>query len=420
MVRTRRFLFGEGVRALGLVAAVACSGRPLPLPDPSVRGDGIPDAGGLDGRAAERAGSEGGVCPAAAPDAAALPGCMSDVWAQPPPLASARLPASTVLASGVHAVRLAADASGAFWLTTDGQLWMLPHGDSQAHRLAMDGMITRPIFPGLRRGLFTLGDFVFWLSSRAVGSQTLHRTRKSGGEDVVLVDGLPDDVVVATDGTDLFVAQNEIGGDPPQALLNRLPCCAPREQTVRSARLTLPGRGLFALAVDDENIYWLEAEQIMLATSCGTIVSIDKRTLVGFEPPVTPRPLAMGAASFALAPVGDAIYFGNGFGVARVPKCGGAPEQVAALPGNPDLLLPMGGWIVSSFAPSDQFAGPNEVAAGIQLTRPPAGAIVEIADGMTTPAAAVDDGLLFVDADGNLREITRADLAAALPGAGPP
>ena len=188
---------------------------------------------------------------------AAMPPASVDAGADAGPVVR---PARATLLTGADlstAEVLAADGDGIYWVTGDNQLWMLPTGSDTPLQLAVDQTPTK----GLSRSVSLVvgGDALFWSAwVLAPGGQyyqnPLHRTRKTGGDVVLLANCTCWSPRLAADDGHLYFPQGNV------AAVNEMIVALPLDADPGTAPTPLAPLEFdaepFAVAVDDQYVYW--------------------------------------------------------------------------------------------------------------------------------------------------------------------
>jgi hypothetical protein len=356
-------------------------------------------------------------------DGAALPqpaGAAIDSGAGAPSGPPVRLAPTTVLSPGylLPADALAADADGIYWVTPSNQLWMLPTGTDSPRELASES--TGPpaqstSYPGV---LLAGGEDLFWVSKVALAAgptrQIIHRTRKSGGDDI-LVTSLQSDSVqgVAVDDDYLYWTQDLSPGSAGGAQILALPREADPGTTPVLLATIESSSEAFSLAVDDQYLYWTPWAAIGSTVYRATVWRGDKAGLLDGTTPGAPF---VDLPATFLWPYGGALYFVYSASlstsdVGRADAAGG----VTTLSVKPGWLTFFGDCVVSSTA----VAGMNPQAgfiygAPLATVGNPGAAGVEIAANVAVPPVVGVSGLVFVDGTGQLLAISAADVRASL------
>jgi hypothetical protein len=306
------------------------------------------------------------------------------------------------------AAALAADSDGIYWLLADNQLWRLPTGADSPEELTVDSTgppAMRTAYPGV---LAVSGEDLFWVSKLSAGSgtyQTLHRTKKSGG-DVVLVTNLELNSVqgVAVDDQYLYWTQNLLAGGGQILSLPR--DAEPGTSPLPLATFPSPTE-VVSLAVDDQYLYWTPW------TSTDTTVYsavVWRGAKTGLLAGTTAGASFVNLPASLMWPYGGSLYFVYGAtatAVGRSDFAGG----VAAFTLVPGSLAFFGDCIVSSAAVAGRSPQQGSIFAA-PLTG--GGVEVEIATGVALPAVVAAQGLVFVNATGELVAISPTDFRAAL------
>lgn len=310
------------------------------------------------------------------------------------------------------AAALAADSDGIYWLLAGNQLWRLPPGADSPVELAADG--TGP--PAMRTAylgvLLASGEYLFWVSEVSSGSathQVLHRTKKSGGDDVLVANlGLNSAQGVAVDDQDLYWTQDltSVGGGQ---ILSLPRDAEPGTTPVPLVALPTPTEA-FSLAVDGQYLYWTPWTGTDATIYNAVVWRGDKAGLVNGT--TAGAPFVNLDATF-LWPYGGSLYFLYGATTAAVGRADLA-GGVATLPVEPGALAFFGNCIVSStpVAASSGTSPQQGLIYAAPLTG--GGAQVQIAAGVAIAPVVAAPGLVFVNGYGELVAISPADFRAAL------
>jgi hypothetical protein len=397
-------------------ALTACTPQPLgpthdagllsPIGQRPPPGGPTPDGGTLSGVSGGGTPAvSGGAGPAGTPGAGGVAG---------EPTGTPLVLAPTTIISPINlatAAALAADSDGIYWLLADNQLWRLPTGASPPDELAVDSTgppAMRTAYPGV---LLASGEYLFWVSKLSVGNgtrQDLHRTKKSGGDDVLVSDLKFDSVQgVAADDQYVYWTQDLSPGYAGGARILALPRdAAPGATPLPLVTIASPNEAC-SLAVDDQYLYWTPWVAIGATDYEATLWRGDKAGL--FNGTTAGAPFVNLPASL-MWPYGGSLYFVYGFtatGVGRADFAGGVGTYHVV----PGSLAFFGDCIVSSAVVPGQSPQQGAIFAA-PLSG--GGAQVEVATGVAVPAVVAAPGLVFVNATGELVAISPTDFRAAL------
>ena len=313
---------------------------------------------------------------------------------------------------------LAADGDGIYWVTGDNQLWMLPTGSDTPHQLAADQTPTNLV--NSSPSLLARGNDLFWSAwVLAPGGQydqmPLHRTRKTGGDVVLLANCPCNPQQLAADDAYLYAPQGSV--DDETGMLVALPLDAdPGTAPTPLAPLGF-AMELSSLAVDDQYVYWTTYPVDSTIPTGQGVMRGDKAGLLAGR--MSYAQFIGGNDSF-LWPSGGELYFVYRAtpwtsGVGRVDQTG----TISSLPlPAGSAILVVDRWVSTAdtelaaphgkiyAAPADPVAGDESVA-------------VQIADDVRVGPVTGLSGLVFVDAGGHLLAVSAQDLGAAV-GAGQP
>jgi hypothetical protein len=408
---------GLGGAAAIVYALAGCSAQQLGSPHdgglPSPVGQRPPPQGPaveggtrsvfLDGGTSAVPGDVGGTEPAGADGGAGAP--------SGPPV---RLAPTTSLSPAylLSAEVLAADSAGIYWLLPDNQLWMLPTGSDSPRELAVESTGPPALLTAYPGVLVASGEYLFWVSKVSPASggtrQVLHRTKKSGGDDILVTDLKTDSVQgVAADDQYLYWTQDLSPGLSGGAQILALPRDA-APGTTPVPLVTVPSLSqAFSLAVDDQYLYWTPWAAIGATVYVATVWRGDKSGLR--DGTTLGAPFVNLPASF-LWPYGGSLYFVVGATTSTVRRADVA-GGVARLPLVAGSLAFFGDCIVSSTAVAGM--SPKQ---GLIYAMPLAGgaAQVEVAAGVAVPPVVAAPGLVFVNGTGELVAISPTDFRAAL------
>jgi hypothetical protein len=410
--------------AAAIVCALAgCTAQPLgPVHDgglPSLTGPLTQPQAGADG--GTRSVAPGAGAGPVTGDPGSPPGTGSDGGAGAPPGPPVRLAPTTALgpADLLSAEVLAADGDGIYWLLADNQLWMLPAGSSSPRELASETTAwpaASIAYPGT---LVAAGDALFWVSwvqaPNGDRREEIHRTKKSGGDDILVTNLLSDSVEsVAVDDQYLYWTQDLApwGGGGAQILA--LPRdAAPGTPPLLLATIDSPDE-VFSLALDDRYLYWTACAALASKSYRATVWRADKSGLMNGT--AVAAPFVDLAATF-LWPYAGALYL-EYVGATGTSSMGRADLAggVGTLPIEPGSLAFLGDCVVSSTA----IAGTSPQGGFIYAAPLVTGAAqVQIAADVAVPPVVGGPGLVFIDGTGQLVAISAADFRAALASGSP-
>jgi hypothetical protein len=292
---------------------------------------------------------------------------------------------------------LAADGDGIYWVLADNQLWMLPTGTDSPNELAVDSTGPPAISTAAPGVLVAAGEYLFWVSKvYASGGtqQALHRTKKSGGDDVLVTDLQSDSVQsVAVDDQYLYWTQELSPGYAGGAQILALPWDA-NPGTAPVPLVTIgSSQEAFSLVVDDQYLYWTSWDAIGATTYMATVWRGNKSALRDGTSLGAPFG---GLPAMFLWTYGGSLYLAyaatpSTTALGRADLAGG----VARLAIEPGWLAFFGDCLVSSTA----VAGMSP-RGGLIYAMPLAGGAsqVEIAANVAVPPVIGVPGLVFVDA----------------------
>jgi hypothetical protein len=314
---------------------------------------------------------------------------------------------------------LAADADGIYWVTGDNQLWMLPTGSDTPRQLAADQTPTNLV--NSSPSLLARGNDLFWLAwVLAPGGQyyqmPLHRTRKTGGDVVLLANCLCYPQQLAADDAYLYAPQGSV--EDENGTIVALPLDAD-PGTAPTPLVTLGfDTDLFSVAVDDQYVYWTTYPNAStIQVDEGPVMRGDKAGLLAGKKSYAQF---LAADVSFLQPSGGELYFVYAAtqwtsGVGRVDQ-NGARSSLPLPAGSTILVLDR--WVVTAdaelAAPHGKiYAAPVDAPAGAESVA------VQVADDVMVAPVIGLPGLVFVDAGGHLLAVSAQDLGAAV-GAGQP
>jgi hypothetical protein len=406
-----------------IVCALAgCTAQPLgPVHDgglPSLTGPLTqPQTGAADG--GTRSVAPGGGAGPVTGDPGQPPGAGSDggAGAAGPPV---RLAPTTTLGPEnlLSAEVLAADGDGIYWLLADNELWMLPTGSSSPRELAYEATGSPALLTAYPGTLVAAGDALFWVSWVVAPNgerREIHRTKKSGGDDILVTNLKPDSVEsVAVDDQYLYWTQDLAPWGGGGAQLLALPRdAAPGTPPVVLATIDSPDE-VFSLALDDRYLYWTACAALASKSYRATVWRGDKSGLMNGT--AVAAPFVDLAATF-LWPYAGALYL-EYVGATGTSSMGRADLAggVATLPVEPGALAFLGDCVVSSTAVPGTSPQGGFIYAAPLVT---GAAQVQIAADVAVPPVVGGPGLVFVNGSGQLVAISAADFRAALASASP-
>jgi hypothetical protein len=353
---------------------------------------------------------------------AALAGCGGQALAPtrdagvPPPTVSGPPPARTTLLTSADlstAQVLAADGDGIYWVTGDNRLWMLPTGSDTPRQLAADQTPTNLV--NSLGSLLARGNDLFWSAwvlapSGQYYQMPLHRTRKTGGDVVLLANCICNPQQLAADDAYLYAPQGSVEDE------NGMIVALPLDADPGTAPTVLTPLGfdmeLSSLAVDDKYVYWTSYPvDATIPTDQGAIRGDKTGLLAGRK---NYAQFLAGNISF-LWPSGGELYFVYAptlwtVQVGRMDQ-NGARSSLPLPAGSTILVLDR--WVLTAdtelAAPHGKiYAAPADAVAG------DGSVVVEIAgEVMVAPVSGLP-GLVFVDAGGHLLAVSAQDLGAAV------
>ena len=321
-------------------------------------------------------------------------------------------PARTTLLTGADlstAEVLAADGDGIYWVTGDNQLWMLPTESDTPLQLAVDQTPTKELNRSV--SLVAGGNALFWSATvLAPGGQyyqnPLHRTRKTGGDVVLLANCTCWSPRLAADDGHLYFPQGNV------AAVNEMIVALPLDADPGTAPTPLAPLEFdaepSAVAVDDQYVYWT-TDQVDSTVQFGKdpLTRGDKAGLLAGNKSYAQ--FLAGTFSF-LQPSGGELYFRDYERVGRVDQNG--RQSTLPLPAG-NAILVLDSWVLTAdtevaayhgkiyAAPLDAVAGDGSVA-------------VQIADDVMVAPVTGPPGLVFVDAGGHLLAVSAQDLGVAV------
>jgi hypothetical protein len=420
------------VARLGLVGAAAiacalggCSAQSLAPP----RDGGLPSpiaprppAQGGAAEAGTRSGALDGGTPVVPGDAEFARPSATTGGTDGPPGPTVSLAPTTVLSATylLSAEVLAADGDGIYWLLPDNQLWMLPTGFDSPRELGFESTGPPALLTASPGTLVAAGDELYWVANVGTAGggtrQTIHRTKKSGGDDILVANLQSDSVQgVTVDDQYLYWTQDLLPRDAGSTQILALPRDADPGATPISLVTIGDSSKAFALAVDDQYLYWTAWPT---GGSTAYRASLWRGDKAGLMNGTTVGAQFVDLAATFLWPYGGALYFlydptPATSAVGRADVAGG----VATVPIEPGWLAFFGDCVVSSNA----VAGISPQGGAIYaapLVAASAGAAgvaeVEIAADVAVPPVVGVPGLVFVNGSGQLVAIGPADFRAAL------
>jgi hypothetical protein len=336
-----------------------------------------------------------------------------------------RIAPTRVLTAGpVDAVTIAADDSGVFGMTRDNAVWALPTGGDALQILAQDPGTRFPSCSESGR-MITAGNDLFWVARRALPDHhwttVLHRTSKDGTRDEVVADDLLIDGFVTLAADDTFVYWNEIadlynGGGSVRAFFRNAPAGTP-PLTVATVSTWME---IASVTVDERSLYWTPFRAIGTTVPWGELWTGDKRALAAGDS-TSARKLSDVLAN-AVGTHDDELFltYSGGFGdgwsswFAHLSKEGAMTQLAHLQEAAADSIVFVDRWAILSLSSGGCGDGTRRLVA--VPTSAGSGTMTTIAEGAVTPVALGAEGITFVNADGALVAISKADLNLALTG----
>jgi hypothetical protein len=324
--------------------------------------------------------------------------CSWRVGASPSDPVVPRPLATRALASGITARVLRADASGAYWVAPDGNLWALRNGATSRSMLASG---TDPAPSDVDSVAMHVSETdVFW-SVRPLGSSaTLHRTGKDGTRKLDLV--IPGSCRLLTaDETFVYVviARPEDGAC---ALVATLPL--DNSSTTVTNRLEAPPpAGVGELISDRGTLFWIEAPAYGATVYASGIRTI-RRDELRSDRAIGGKPFSDVSTAWHLQPFGERLFVGTIQGIVTVGRPLSNDEErgklIANLGGPPFSIIPVGTSYVASYE-----CGGRRLVVDVTGTD-----VFLIADHVQTDVQLASDDIIFVDRDQRLEAISVRDI----------
>jgi hypothetical protein len=376
-----------------------------------------PTRTGVDAGAPPVADASAPVADASAPSAAAdagTPSASRDAGTDAGPVVQLARTALLTSADLSTATVLAADSDGIYWVTGDNQLWTLPTGSETPRQLAADP--NPPFGPTDWGCLLVRGNDIFWTAlivpppGGALAAYPFHRTRKTGGDVVLLPNCICNPPQLAAD--DGYLYYDSLGGLQGGELV-ALPLDADPGTAPTSLFSLAFDADVSSMAVDDRFLYWTAfPNDSTVQVGVGPIMRGDKASLLaGSE---TASQLVDGWAS-TLQPANGELYFeyasaGRDWSVGRVDESGSLVKLPLSA-GN--TLLVFDQWVVSA-GTEHGFTGGKILAASADAVAGDGSVPVQVAENVAVAPVIGPPGLVFIDASGRLRAISAQDLGTAV------
>ncbi|HEY4395411.1 MAG TPA: hypothetical protein VGP64_15175 [Polyangia bacterium] len=389
------------------------SGQRPPSSTLGTAADGGAPSGIFDGGPPSGSGNPGG---SSAPGDAGPRAAGTDGGAGASAEPAVELAPTTVLsaASVLSAEVIAADSDGIYWLLPYNQLWMLPTGSDSPRDLAVDTTGSPALLTAYPGVLVASGQYLFWVAKVSTSSggtrQTLHRTKKGGGDDI-LVDDLKTVSAqgLAVDNRYLYWTQDLEPGQTGTAQILGLPLDATPGTTPVPLVTISSSREAFSLAADDQYLYWTPWDATGTTQDPATVWRGDKSGLLNGTSAGAPY---VDLSATFLWPYAGSLYVlynptPSTTALGRADVAGG----VATLALKPGWLTFFGDCVLSSTAvagtsPHQGFIDAMPLAGGAPQ--------VEVAVDVAVPPVVGVPGLVFINGLGQLVAISPTDFRAAL------
>jgi hypothetical protein len=309
---------------------------------------------------------------------------------------------------------LAADGDGIYWVTGDNQLWMLPTGSEPPRQLAVD---PNPPFEPTDWGcLLVRENDIFWTAligappGGALVEYPFHRTRKTGGDVVLLPDCVCSPPGLTADGGYLYY--DSLGGLPGGEIV-ALPLDADPGTTPTPLAPLAFDADVSSMAVDDQFLYWTAfPNDSTVQVGVGPIIRGDKASLLAGSGIASPFVDDWAAG---LQPANGELYFdsaplGRRSSVGRVDQ-NGSRVNLPLPGGDPPLVLDH--WVASAVTASGLAEG-EILAASTDAVAGDGSVPVQVAVDVAVRPVIGTPGLVFVDTTGHLLAVSARDLGTAV------
>ena len=393
------------------------AGRPQPESPPDASSLTSPDARTVDPlRAGADAGRGDAAVTSAGPDAGPSGGGTPDGGAADAATVVSPL-ASTVVAQNVGTIdALAIDGATLYGLTTDNALWMLEPGSTAPQLLAQDATPVGFSCGHDSRLALTASD-LFWLARSTDTTNDLltglHRTARSGSGDTLIATGVaysPYPMVAADDTRVYWIDGADTSDGGRAGLIRTLPVDAAPGMTPTTLVADNGGYDISAITLAGPTLYWVSTYQYTTVFQPGLF----KEAVTDLFAAHPPAPTPLGESWF-VQPHGSDLYIEVirdlwHQNLARR-SSGGSTVSLAPIGGPADSIVFVDDWALLSI-PSDSCGDYRHQLVAVP-TATPGGAVVQLADDLSTPAVLGTE-LAFVDLVGQVHTSTLDQVRAAL------